>query len=259
MTKSLWLAFVLVLACLFAPLGRAQQALDAAAANERATQAYRSGDLETARTLWSELLAASASDMERARIAYDLGNVAFRTQKPLEAVGWYTAALRLRPRDDDTWTNLEHARREAGLEPADRGDLSATARRLLEAPTAGESVTLALAGVVLFGVLLACEALRGGRLWRRLAWLGAVCALALFAPFLWQRATSERDPVLTIAPKERPLVVHSEPRADAAAIATLGPGERRERLDQLGDWTRIELDGGASGWARSSDVFALRR
>lgn len=227
--------------------------------NERAAAAYRGGDLETARTLWSELLAAGGSDAERARIAYDLGNVSFREKKELEAVGWYTASLRLRPRDDDTWANLEHARREAGLEPADRGDLSATARRLLEAPTAGESVMLALCGTVVFGALLALEAVRGGRAWRRLAWFGAVIAAVCFAPFVWQRASAERDPVLTIAPKERPLVVHSEPRADAAAIATLAPGERHERLDQLGDWTRVALDGGASGWARSNEVFALRR
>lgn len=253
--SRLWLALV----CMIALLAPSAHATAQGDANERATAAYRGGDLETARTLWTELLAAGPSEAERARLTYDLGNVAFRAQKPLEAVGWYTASLRLRPRDDDTWANLEHARREAGLEPADRGDLSATARRLLEAPTAGESVVLALVSALVFGVFLAFEALRGGRTWRRLAWLGAVCALAGFAPFLWQRASAERDPVLTIAPKERALVVHSEPRADAAAIATLPPGERRERLDQLGDWTRIELDGGASGWARSNELFALHR
>src|SRR6185436_3640855 len=91
--------------------------------DQAAIDAYRRGNYDSAKSLWiSALESAPLPSAERARILYDLGNAAFRSDAPLEAVGWYTASLRLRPRDADTWTNLEHARRTAKLDPADRGD-----------------------------------------------------------------------------------------------------------------------------------------
>lgn len=226
--------------------------------NRLAVDAYRAGDLESARTHWTELLPA-VEGAEKARILYDLGNVAFRSKRPLEAVGWYTAALRLSPRDEDAWTNLEHARREAGLEPADRGDLVATLRRVLLALTRTESELLAAGAALAWALLLAAEALRGGRLWRRLAFAGGAGVALLFLPYLAHLATETPDPVLTIAPKERPIEVHSEPRTEAAAIAQVGPGVELERTDELPGWAKVELEDGTQGWVEAAQVFALRR
>jgi len=233
--------------------------LDPHALNTAAVEAYRAGDLATARTHWSTLLAAGANDAERARLCYDLGNVACRAGRYPEAVGWYSAAQRLAPRDADVWANLEFARREAGLEPADRGDLSATLRRLLEAPTPREAELLLLAALTGWAGILAFEALRGGRWGRRLALAGGLGVALAAAPLAWQSLTAERDPVLTIAAREVGVAVRSEPRAEAALIAQLGPGERLERLGTHGDWTELALPDGGRGWARSDTVFALHR
>lgn len=229
--------------------------------NQQAVDAYRKGDLASARTLWMQTLSPEIAlgDAEKARVLYDLGNVAFRDKQVLEAVGWYTASLRLRPRDADTWANLEHARREAGLDPADRGDLSSTVARVLGALTRRESEHLALGGVLVFALTLLAEAWFGNRAARRGAFAGALVMLALSAPYGSHVLRAEHDPMLSIAPKEKPLSVLSEPRADAAFIAEVPPGETLERLDQLPDWTRVELDNGLQGWTRTSGVFALRR
>ncbi|MBK7874543.1 MAG: BatD family protein [Planctomycetes bacterium] len=232
--------------------------VDPVAANQLAVDAYRAGDLETARTHWTALLPGSEG-AEKARVLYDLGNVAFRAKKPLEAVGWYTAALELAPRDEDLWANLEHARREAGLEPADRGDLVATLRRAMTSFTRGESELLAAGAALLWAALLVLEALRGGRLGRRLAFVGGAFVLLAFAPFLTHLATEARDPMLVVAPKERPLALKSEPRADAAVVAQAPSGAVVERYDALPGWTAVELVDGTRGWAAASDVFALRR
>lgn len=233
-------------------------------ANALAVDAYRRGDLATARTAWIQALSATGEhgplgDDERARIAYDLGNVAFREQKTLEAVGWYTASLRLRPRDADTWANLEHARREAGLEPADRGDLSSTLARIIGALTPRESEHLALGGVLALAATLFLEAWFGTRAARR-GVLGGVLVFAVCSvPWLAHALKTERDPLLSIAPRGKPLTLQSEPRSDAAPIAELASGDVAERLDELPDWTRVELENGTQGWVRSSGVFALRR
>ena len=234
--------------------------------DRKAVEAYRAGDLDTARTAWLAVIEpedpqerSAPPRAERARILYDLGNVAFRKGSTLEAVGWYTASLRLRPRDADAWANLEHARSEAKLEPADRGDLSATLTRVLSSFTRAESEWLVILGALLWAGVLAMEAVRGGRLWRRLAWLGAVCVLLSLSPWMYNQRFAERDTLISIEPKEQPLQVRSEPRADAAVIADVAPGEILERKDALPEWTKVELDSGLEGWVKKSSVFALSR
>lgn len=228
--------------------------------DQAAVAAYRADDLESARTLWLDALQAGADelpDAERARLCYNLGNVAGRREQQLEAVAWYTAALRLRPRDDDTWANLELARLEAGLEAADRGDLAATVERLLASLTDSESAWLALFGLVPLALALGYEALRGGRLGRWLALGALVLALSCALPWLRHRIESQREPVMVLAPDR--VQVRSEPRSDAQRIEELSAGQVVARLDQLPGWVEVELDGRRRGWLRDSAVFDLGR
>jgi len=228
-----------------------------------AVRVYRRGVLETARSLWLEELGrlprVEALDAERGRILYNLGNVAFRRGDVLEAAGWYTSSVRLRPRDRDAWHNLEHARSTARLDPADRGDLLSTLQRLLGALTRSESAWLVIATAILWSVALLAEALRGGRLWQRLSWTGFALVLASLAPLLYHRWREGRDPVLLVGAEERGIDVRSEPRPDAAVVATLARGLELERVDELPEWTRVGLPAGSSGWVRRETVFPLER
>jgi len=250
-----------MLAALFLAFAPAASGVDQAAID-----AYRRGSYESAKGLWVAVLdagqdesGAALSSGERARILHDIGNATFRAGEPLEAVGWYTASLRLRPRDGDTWTNLEHARRTAKLEPADRGDLAATLWRLLTAVTPAESEWIALAGAALLAAMLAAEALRGGRVLRRLSLAATGLALASLAPWIVHRAREGRDTILVIASDEAGTGVHSEPRPDAAVVASAAAGLELERLDELPGWVKVTAPDGRAGWIESRSAFALRR
>jgi tetratricopeptide (TPR) repeat protein len=230
------------------------------ASDREAIEAYRRGDLDSARTLWLaslDALGRGGSAAERARMLYNLGDVAYRRKQVLEAVGWYTAALRLSPRDADIWWNLEHARSDAKLEPADRGDLSATLRRLVSSLTLAESEWLVLGSVALWSVALAIEALRGGRVWRRVSLALALAVLASLAPWVFNLARASRHPLLAI--QEGKLELRSEPRSDAPAIAEVAAGDEVEAVDELPEWRKVELENGLQGWTRKSAVFALDR
>jgi len=225
----------------------------------RAVRAYDAGDLESARSLWLERLEAEPplEAPERARILYNLGNVAASRERWLEAVGWYTASLRLRPRDADAWSNVELARLKAGLEPMDRGDLNATLLRLVSSLTPAESEWLALASIGPLALFLLLEALRGGRLWRRLALAGIVLALAGAAPWAYHLAEAGRDPLLVV--DERGTSLLNEPKAGATTLARVPVGERVERLDELPGWVRVSRSDGTRGWLRREAAFDLRR
>jgi tetratricopeptide (TPR) repeat protein len=308
--RRLALAATFIVVMSVCSTSRAQTAIDpqartdsiaSRAADQVAIDAYRRGDLDSARSAWLALLEPEGektdapasehetrsspererpsssrraglssereppgspererlSSSERARILYNLGNVAYRKKALLEAVGWYSAALRLSPRDPDLWWNLEHARSEAKLEPADRGDLSATLRRLVSSLTLSESEWLVLGALALWAAVLGAEAARGGRTWRRAALAGALVVVASLAPWIYNVSRAAEHPLLAI--QDGKLQVKSEPRADAPAIAEVAAGEEVERLDALPEWTKVELASGVQGWAQKSALFALDR
>ena len=226
------------------------------AGEREAVDAYRRGDYSQAAEEWQALLADPARPVqgeERGRILYNLGNCAYRADRKLEAVGWYTQALEWRPRDAATWANLELARSESGLEPADRGDLSSTLLRLFGSWTAAEAGWIAALGLVLLAVSLSFEALRGGRMARSCVGIGLVVLVLALLPLglhAW------RDPRPWVLCTERsPVPVRSEPREDAAGIADWNPGLRAARLDELPDWIKLELPDGTQGWVARSACF----
>ncbi len=240
--------------------GVARAQVESSAPDSSAVAAYRDGDLETARHLWLEALEETEpalSDAERGRLCYNLGNLAAREEAHLEAVAWYTASLRLRPRDPDTWANLELARQRAELDPADRGDLAATVERLLGSWTPAEASWLALLGLLPLTVCLLLEALRGGRRWRWLALLAAGLTLICAGPWLRHALGAGDAPQMVLATDG--AGVHAEPRADAERIAELDAAEVVLRTDGLPEWIEVQLDDDRRGWMRSEGLFPLSR
>lgn len=223
--------------------------------DRRATAAYREQDYAAAEALWEDALERTAAPAERARLCYNLGNAAYRQGDALGAVAWYTASLQLRPRDGDAWKNLELARSQADLEPADRGDLAATTRRLLSSLTRSEAEWLLLVALLAWGVCLGGEALRGGRTWRRLAGLGLLGVLVAAAPLAWH-LTRPEEPLMVV--QEGGAPGRSEPRADAATLTRLAAGEVVRRRDALPGWVGVRAEG-EDLWVRAESVFDLER
>jgi tetratricopeptide (TPR) repeat protein len=249
------LARVLLLAALIAPASSAQATDVARARFDEGVRAYAQADWAAAERAWRECLESTGpGGPSRAQVLYDLGNAAYRQQRPLEAVAYFTASLRLAPRDRDAWHNLELARREAGLEPADRGDLAATARRLATSLTAAESGRLVLVLGGLLALAFVWEALRGGAPARASIAVAVVAVAAAGAQWTWLRSREARDLWLVCAREGAPL--RSEPREAAATIARLAPASEVERVDELPGWLRVK-DGASVGWIESADAIAI--
>jgi hypothetical protein len=247
---------VIPLAACFAALAPLCSALQGpeppAAAFEQAVAAYRAGDWATARTLWQGLL--DEPSIDRASVLYDLGNVAWREGEPLAAAAYYTACIRLAPRHRDAWANLEFVRAEAGLEPADRGDLRSTARRLLFSLDRAESEWLALAAAASFASALGYEALRGSRSARRLVLAAGLFLLVGLAPWVAWLLRGEGRALFVVAAEGGAL--RSSPSGDAALIGRLEPASEALWIDALPGWVRARA-GGMVGWVEESAVRAV--
>lgn len=229
-----------------------------AALDQRACAEYREGDFDSAFTMWSLALesASDAHDAERGRYCYNLGNAAYRAGRTLESVAWYTAALRLSPGDSDAWANLELARAESELEPADRGDLKDTVERLVSSTTQAESEWLAFGSLMVLALCLAGEALRGSLVWRRLSLVALLGVGLSSVPLLWNLAHSGGDPLMVT--ESRGAQARAEPRADAKRLFDIAGGTQLERLDALPGWVRVDAEEGEV-WVRSGTVFELAR
>jgi len=224
---------------------------------QRGLEAYRAADFAEAEAHWSACYAQDLAHEDKGRLAYNLGNAAYRQQQELRAVGWYTLALRHLPRDRELWQNLELARAEAGLEPADGGDLAATLKRLLGAFHPAETRQLMLLGLVLLGLACLGEALRGGRLWTRAIWISLVLFGLCSLPWLHMLNAQVGDPVMILGKPS--VALRSEPRLSLPSTGKLLGGAEVERIDELPDWVRVEDSSGKRGWVQASAVFALRR
>jgi tetratricopeptide (TPR) repeat protein len=236
---------------LLASLSPQEQEVDVSAVD-----AFRSGEHVAALELWNEALCIpELGSSERSRLLYNAGNAAARDGGWMVAVAYYTEALEGAPRNADLWFNLEYARREAGLEPADRGDLAATCWRLLTAWTETEARWMVLVGALIFLVGLAYEALRGGRTGRVAAWTGLGIGLLLCAPLLRLVLEEEREEVIVV--QDRGLALRSEPRSGAQVLEKAAPGTNLLLLDRLGDWVGVETSDGQKGWVLSEGVLAL--
>ncbi len=220
-----------------------------------AIEAYRSGDYGTAQLLWKQALDRASDARERGRLRYTLGNTAYRQEEFLSAVGWYTSALRDLPRDADLRANLELARLEAGLQPADRGDLAATLRRLLSSLSRAEAAWLSLVALAFLATALAFEALRGGSLWRRVAVTTAALAALGACPLLWHTAQVDERQVMVTA--KDGVEGRSEPRLKAQRISRFQGGEVLTWMDALPGWVQVRDGGQREQWVPEDTMFDL--
>lgn len=230
-------------------------------------EAWRAGRYELAEGRWLDVLVdldSTAADLrgrdrffDRHVLLHGLGNAAFRLDRPLEAVGWYLAALRYAPRDRETRANLSLARRAAELEDESPTDFTSSVRASLDLVTASEARWLALLGLGPLLLTLLGEAARGGRVWRLLVAVAVLVAAAAATPLAHHLIAADAEPVMVV--ESEPVPLRAEPLEARPPIAELLPGAIVERIDGLPDWVRVERPDGSRGWVRAAAVFDLVR
>ncbi len=223
---------------------------------EQGVEAYRRGAYGEARERWRSALEEELAPRERARVWYDLGNAAWRLEKPLEAIVCYTAAVRLDPRHAGARGNLELARAKAGLVPEDGGGPLAVLERVASALGPAGRRGLALGALALWTLLLLLEMRLGGAWLARSLALGAIAVVLAALP--WIHGLLRPPPVSSLfVVQSSPLALRSEPLEGREPIAELAPLEEVRQVDALPGWTRVERADGMRGWARAETLFLV--
>ncbi len=221
-----------------------------------ASSAYRAGDYAKASALWSSVLAqGSEQSVDPADILFNLGNAAVRRARPVEALGWYRACLKLAPRRSDARFNATLASTQASLDQSQGSDVTATLGRLISSVTAAESGYASMLLALFAGVCTAVWSWRKDAWLRRLAVASAALALVVLVPYIARELKPNGQEWFVRAPKT--ATVHSEPRKDAASLFELRAGDQVLGIERVLDWIKIDAESKGRGWMQAGDLMPL--
>ena len=213
-----------------------------------AAAAWSQGDKERALLLWEGLL---ANEYASAPLHYNLGAAYYEQGDLGKAVLHYERALLLQPGNKKIRRNLSLVNSQVEERPIAwpvfmpvqiwgwiRGIFSAN--------------IWAVMGLVFSWSALA--AWWRGRPWRLAAAITA--PLAIFAwLFSWSASHALSSPYAIVQQKE--LLVQVGPDIQSGRVATVYAGWKLLRLDQIGDWVKVELPAGEEGWVSKEAIVYL--
>ena len=221
------------------------------------TAAYQDGRWTDALRSFEEL---SASGVESAAVYYNIGNAAYQAGELPVAILNYERALKLDPSFDDARFNLAFAngRIQDKIDVIPEFFLKAWMRNVcyaLGSNTWAVLSLLLLAGALAMFLLYLLGASPAAR---RTGFFSAIVLALLFAGCLsfarWQsRDYFRADSAIVMRPVSS---VKSSPSGGTAAkdLFVLHEGTKVRILDQVGDYSNIELSDGRQGWLPSADI-----
>ena len=206
-------------------------------------------------------LTIEGGDMQSADLYYNIGNTYFKTGDIAHAILYYEKALKLDPAHDDATHNLEIVRQMT----LDRVDsvpdfiLVTWFRDLMQRLGADAWAWMTLALLFAAGVLLILFRHSASSALSKTAFIVACTAVALavgsFAFSLMQKnALTRQDSAIVTAPV---CPVKSSPADGGSTVFVLHEGTKLRLLDNVGDWSKIEITDGRQGWVRFSTVEVI--
>lgn len=255
-----WLGMAVVLAVCVTPGPASAQRADAIF--RQANQAYYHGDYAAAVQGYRLLVDSGIDDPD---VSFNLATAHAQRGEYGRAIRWYEHALRLAPGDDEAEKSLAEVRRALGRRQAEAHGEAIVQTK----PDFAESIvrpiaesTLAWLLLVLdflfFGLLIARRYVHAesGRLGLGIAipLVGVLLLLSVGGLAVKSGTFREGEPAVVLV-DDASLREGPDPRAQLRGHAV--EGEPARIVDQTGDWVRVELSGGRTGWASSGEVGAI--
>jgi len=225
---------------------------------EQANQSYRVGEYRKAAELYEQIVAGG---YESPALYYNLGNAYFKLKNNPAAILNYERAKRLAPADDDIAYNLRIAQLRTidRIEPLPELFFFEWWNALLDLNTADTWGTYALAAFW-------CGLFAAGSLWlirrnvlRRtiegvIVLSVVVCAVSSLGALHRFSVETSHTSAIVFTPT---VSVKSAPDKQSTDLFVLHEGVKLQMLDVLGDWTRIRLSDGKTGWLPAESFRAI--
>jgi hypothetical protein len=238
-----------------------------------ANASYETGDYHAAIESYRRLTDAGAVDAD---LFYNLGNAYYKNNELGPAVLFYVRALKIRPRDDDAKENLELVRLQLRVKQFVRHQNRLVAavvwlhnnlstREMVIFTSVSYLLVCLLAIVLIFhdtrvvsAVYRKVSVLSPGRLVGLGMKQDLILALGIAAFLLvtsgissYRKITVQRTEAVVLSAE---VSVFSSPTDDATLQFKIHEGTVVNIGDRRGEWARIELPGGMSGWVDAGSI-----
>lgn len=222
---------------------------------EQGNTSYRANDFAKALEWYNKILDTGYTG---SALYYNIGNCYFKLEQVGPAILYYEKALRLDPGDEEIRFNLDLANSKVidRIQQPPKLFIYRWWDSLVEAFSLGQLTFITAAFFFLFVALYAVKLLFADRLPEWLIRYGVITLIiltAISALLLFTGANhygSERDAIV-LAPRVNVL---SAPGEQGNEVFVLHEGVKVWRSEQRGDWVRIELPDGKSGWIEASKI-----
>jgi len=217
------------------------------------TKAYTEGVWDEALSAWH---AIDEAGLQSAELYYNIGNAWYKSESYAKAILYYERALKLDPSYTDAKYNLDVAKAfvQDDIEPVPEFVLKTWWRKLCYAT---DSTVWAVVCLILFALTLAMvllfllgtsSAMKKTGFFTGIAVL-LLTLVALNFSLVQKRDYFKADKAIVMRPV---APVKSSPSQDTSAdLFVLHEGTKVTILDNVADWTNIQLADGRQGWLRT--------
>lgn len=216
----------------------------------QANQYYNQNRFQEAVELYEQAL---SEDWDNGHLYFNLGNAYFRMGDMARAILNYVKARERLPRDEDVEANLNYTKRQTEDQTEASPSSSLESVLLWPGVLNLKEQVMALLWIHLAFWLAVAVRLRYKNQTTQTArnFLLAFLVLALISTgFRWQNQTSRAAGV--ILPKQ--IDVHSGWNNTTAALFQLHQGTIVSVVEEKGQWLKLELPDGKTGWAPETDI-----
>ena len=221
---------------------------------ESANDAYRAGEFDSAKALYTDIF---QNEMVAPELFFNLGNTHYREGNYPAAILFYERALRLDPGDDDIQYNLKIAQQFVTdkIEPIQPFFVSKwwVGAAKLMSPNQWSWIFLLL--LVFACSLFTLYFIASNRSIRQMGFLGGLITI-IFSVVLYSLASTSnqeqtKGEAIVFASSAN---VKSAPGLNSADQFVIHAGLKVKVVGEDGDWSRIELYDGNSGWIYTQSI-----
>jgi tetratricopeptide (TPR) repeat protein len=223
----------------------------------QANEAYKAGAYDSAKSIYNEI---AENGIISTALFYNLGNVHYRMGNIPEAILYFERAIRLAPYDEDIRYNLEIAKgflvdKIEVAEPFLIEKLWIEMARTFKADTWG---IMAIGLLLLACALFTAFAVSSIRQVKQMGFLGGfVLAIGVIMLILLARTSENelnKNEGIVFAES---ITVKSEPGLQGQDQFVIHEGIKVLITGTEGDWTKIKLEDGNSGWLPSTSIVRI--
>ena len=220
----------------------------------KANEVYKAGNYDSAQVLYSEII---QNGMISSALFYNLGNTFFKKGNIPEAILFYERALRLSPNDEDVRYNLDIANTYITdkITPLDNVFITNWWESITYAFSVTTWAVMFIILLLIASTLITAYFIASNRKIKQLGLIGGalVFSISILVVIVTNSAFNRLNDEHAIV--FSPTVnVKSEPTLNSTDQFVIHQGLKVEILDTDGDWTRIRLSDGNSGWLQSQSI-----